>query len=100
MMEKCYWKDGWGRMNCEAFCMFVKSHKWIRFYQPSPQKAPWHWQCQIKGEGPYDVLVNFWPHTAKAQRDGCKSVEGWDAIRALVSQIMEENGFDDGEVLE
>lgn len=83
-------------MNNECFRMFVKRLNWAQFYQPQPQKAPWYWQAIIRGEGPYDVLVNFWPHVAKAQREGEKPVKGWDAIRLLMSQIIDENGFGDG----
>lgn len=100
-MDNLYWKDQTQRGNCDAFVYLARRYDWIRFYQPNPQKAPWHWQCGIRGEGPYDVIVNFWPHVAKAQREGEKSVEGWDNIRSLISQVIDENGFGDGsEVLE
>lgn len=93
---KLYEKTTDHAMNNECFRMFVKRFQWVRFYQPQPQKAPWHWQASIIGQGPYDVLVNFWPHVAKAQREGEKSVEGWEAIRLLMAQIIDENGFDSG----
>jgi len=87
--------------NNECFRLFVRSFSLARFFQPSPEKSPWHWQTIVRGEGPYDVLINFWPHVAKAQKDGEKSVEGWDQIRLLMLQVIDENGFGDGsEVIE
>ena len=81
--------------------MFMKRYDWVFFVNPNAEKAPWHVQAVIKGEGPYDALVNFWPHKAKAQREGHKVVEGWDNIRNMMSEIIEENGFDEiAEVLE
>ena len=87
--------------NNECFRQLAKRYPWIKFTQPQPVKAPWHWQCIIRGEGPYPVLVNFWPHVAKAQREHCKSVQGWEDIRLIIVKAIDENGFDDdGEVTE
>ena len=79
--------------NNDVFRAFMRRYSWAEFYQPSPGKAPWHWKCVVKGDGPYDVMINLWPHIAKAQREHCKSVEGWDKIRSLMSEAIEENGF-------
>ncbi|MGB1215020.1 MAG: hypothetical protein ACPG4X_16755, partial [Pikeienuella sp.] len=46
-----------------------------------------HWQAVIKGEH-YDQLLNFWPHSGKAQRDGYQSVEGSEAIRRVIEQAI------------
>ena len=86
--------------NNEAFRMLVRRYEWMRFYQPNEIAAPWHWQCLVRGEGPYVVAINFWPHVAKAQREYCKSVQGWDEIRSLISTVIDENGFDEIEVIE
>ena len=54
----------------------------LALYQPSPEKAPWHWQAVIDGKDPQ--LLNFWPHTLKGQRDGMKAVEGEVAIIGII----------------
>lgn len=56
-------------------------------WQPSPERAPWHVQARV---GPAEVLVNFWPHNGKAQRDGCMSVMGESAIRDLLGEAASE----------
>lgn len=64
-----------------------------RFFQPSPQKAPWHVQAVIDLGG--DVqLINFWPHKMKGQRDGYKPVEGEHAIRGIIEQALVDAGHD------
>lgn len=49
--EELYW-----------FYDLMESFPEIEFFQPAPEKAPWHVQCFLdNGE-----LVNFWPHAVKA----------------------------------
>ena len=79
--------------NNDAFRKFVMRYQWAKFYQPNADKAPWHWQCRVKGKGPYDTVINIWPHIAKAQREDCKSIQGWDKIRNLMTMVIEEDGF-------
>lgn len=75
--------------NNAAFLRVVNEYPQLRLYQPSPVKAPWHWQAVIDMGG--DVqLLNFWPHTLKAQRDGYKAVEGEIAIRGIIEGAIED----------
>jgi len=99
---KYYAKTQEHAKNIEAFKMFKKRFEWANFYQPNAEKAPWHWQCRISGQGPYDAIINFWPHFAKTQRDGEKVKVGWDYAREIMAEAIEENGFGPagGEVLE
>ena len=88
--------------NIEAFKKFKKRFSWAHFYQPHPEKAPWLWQCLVRLEGPYDEMINFWPHVAKVQRVHGKTLVGWDEARGVMSEVIDENGFGrpDGEVIE
>lgn len=83
-------------LNNECFRMFAKRYSWVKFTQPQPEKAPWHLRCEVRGEGPYPCTINFWPHVGKAQREGENAVQGWDNIRALMTAVIEENGYDTG----
>ena len=72
--------------NNAAFLRVVKEFPELHLYQPSPERAPWHWQAVFEGRDP--VLLNFWPHLMKAQRDGCKAIEGRGAIIALITDAV------------
>tara|TARA_R110001632_G_scaffold1568_2_gene6901 strand:+ start:365 stop:673 length:309 start_codon:yes stop_codon:yes gene_type:complete len=88
------------KKNNECFKIFVRCFNWVDIYQPQPEKSPWHWQARVVGDGTHSVIVNFWPHVAKAQRDGEKSVQGWDKIYSIMQCAINENGFDEFEVIE
>lgn len=84
--------------NNDTFRRVVKDYPWLEKYlkRPSPEKAPWHWQAVIPGNH-YDQLINFWPHTMKAQRDGFHSVEGEAAMRGVIEGALadaQEEPFD------
>ena len=84
--------------NIEAFKEFKKMFSWanfyqVQFYQPSPEKAPWHWMCSVRGLGPYVEMINFWPHLAKVQRVHGKTLVGWDEARDVMREVIDENGF-------
>ncbi len=81
--------------NNDTFRRVVNDYLWLKLFQPSPEKAPWHWQAIIEGDQPQ--LVNFWPHTMKAQRDGFPSVQGEEAMRAVIEGALadaQEEPFD------
>lgn len=82
--------------NIAIFRKLMDRYHWAEWKQPNAEKSPWHVQCIIRGEGPYPALINFWPHVAKAQRDGCIVVQEWDNVRTVISQAIEENGYGDG----
>lgn len=94
-MMNLYEKTEAHAKNNDAFRKFCKRYEWAKFYQPNAEKAPWHWQCIVRGEGPYTTTINIWPHIAKAQVEGCKSVSGWDQIRLAMSLAIDANGFDE-----
>ena len=71
--------------NCAAFRGLMARFPQLNFHQPSPEKAPWHVQCQVGG-----IILNFWPHTGKAQREYCPSVVGWSAAETLIEGVLAE----------
>ncbi len=75
--------------NNDTFRRAVSDYLWLKLFQPSPVKAPWHWQAIIPGTH-CDQLINFWPHTMKAQRDGFPSVQGEDAVREAIERALED----------
>lgn len=71
----------------------------LRFFQPSPQKAPWHIQAVADcGEGVEPIILNFWPHRMKGQRQWHQAIEGELAIHGIIQGALEEaeedNSFD------
>lgn len=73
--------------NNAVFIRVVNDYPQLSLYQPSPEKAPWHWQCIID-LGREVQLINFWPHTLKGQRDGYKAVQGETALRGIIEQAL------------
>lgn len=73
--------------NNAAFIRVVNDYPQLSLFQPSPEKAPWHWQCVID-LGAEPQLINFWPHTLKGQRDGYRSVEGEAALHGIIQQAI------------
>lgn len=75
--------------NNAAFLRVVKDYPQVRLFQPSPEKAPWHWQAVIDLGG-YLQIVNFWPHTLKGQREGYRAVEGEAALRGIIEGALDD----------
>lgn len=75
--------------NNAAFLRVVNDYPQLRLFQPSPDKAPWHWQAVIDMGG-YVQLLNFWPHQMKGQRDGYKAVQGERALRGIIEGAIED----------
>lgn len=71
--------------NNAAFLRVVNRFPTLSLFQPSPDAAPWHWQAVID-LGMEPVILNFWPHKLKGQRDGCRGVEGEREIFELIRQ--------------
>lgn len=76
------------RNNAE-FAQLVSEFPDLTFFWPSPDDAPWHVQCRI-GDDDGAIIINFWPHTKKAQREYCKSVTTWDDARTVIKEAMKE----------
>lgn len=79
--------------NCAAFETFMRRFEWAKFFQPNPEKAPWHVQCHIETRTGENLVLNFWPHKLKGQYDG-KSVEGMDALRGMMAQAIDDSDND------
>lgn len=76
--------------NNAAFLRVVKDFPGLNLFQPSAEKAPWHWQAVIDTGG-YPQLLNFWPHVLKGQRDGCFSVQGAEELRGIIEAAIEDS---------
>lgn len=74
--------------NNAAFLYVISQFPQVKLFQPSPEKAPWHFQAVIDGDTPQ--LINFWPHTLKGQRDGLRSVQGVEAISGIILGAIED----------
>lgn len=55
-----YWKRS--RHEVEYFYELMREFSHVKFFQPSPDRAPWHVQARL----PNGELINFWPHARKA----------------------------------
>lgn len=75
--------------NIAAFTAIIVNFPDLSLFQPNAEKAPWHVQAVID-IGQYPVWLNFWPHRLKAQREGCKAVEGASAIQRLIEQAYDD----------
>ena len=85
-MIQYFFKDDFDAENCAAFQRIVDSYPDLRFFQPSPQKAPWHVQCILAD----DIELNFWPHKLKGQRRHLPSVEGAHAIFEIIDEAISD----------
>ena len=83
-----YARHEWHHENCAEFVDGLKDFS-LKLFHPSPDKAPWHLQAYLNYGG-HVVVVNFWPHTLKAQRDGCHSVQGVAAIREMLVEAISD----------
>ncbi len=82
---------------CDTFAWVISHYEdEIRFFQPSPIKAPWHVQA-VLGE----IELNFWPHKMKGQRRPLPAVEGAQALFALLQEALHDyHNEDDLQVVE
>lgn len=85
--------------NIRLFADIEARFPWMELRKPSPEKAPWHEQAIVKSKGGASILLNFWPCALKAQRDGCKSVHGIEAIRLMIAEAIDDSQ-DDFQVVE
>lgn len=86
-MMQYYYRDSYDEENCQAFESITFDHPEIRFFQPSPQKAPWHVQAIL--DAPDEpIVLNFWPHKMKGQRQPMPAVEGEAALRDLIAEAI------------
>lgn len=83
-----YYRDNYDAENCAEFDRITQDHPSIRFFQPSPDKAPWHIQAILETLSAEPIVLNFWPHKAKGQRQPMPAVEGFAAIRAMIDEAI------------
>jgi len=83
-----YATEDWHCENNDAFLRAVAPFG-LKLFKPNPERAPWHVQAVID-LGAESVLLNFWPHKLKAQRDGCHSVVGIDAILKMIAEAVSD----------
>ncbi len=84
----------------EYFDDIVASYPNLKFYQPAPDKAPWHVQCVLDVEGEDDIVLNFWPHKMKGQRQPLHAVEGVAAMHALIEEALRDQADEPFDVIE
>lgn len=86
--------------NVAEFIAIVERYPWLKLVQPN-EASPWHWQAAVKGTSGETIMLNFWPHRGKAQRDGMPSVSGISAIRSMIAVAIDDSQDDDfGAVIE
>lgn len=92
--------------NVEEFKRFMSRFEWADFYQPNPEKSPWHVQCSIETRIGYRLVLDFWPHKLKGRYCGYDglaggTVEGVDALRGIMAQAIDDaDDTSDLEVIE
>jgi hypothetical protein len=59
-----YHKNAYEQENVEAFKKFVAANSKVDFFQPAPDRAPWHVQAKVNGR-----LLSFWPHMMKGRTE-------------------------------
>jgi len=95
-----YAKYDWHHENVASFRELVKEFPALNLFFPNKEKAPWHVQAMIEGT-PYSIMVNFWPHVMKGQRDGCHAVEGYGGIHDMLIEAFNDAAIgDDFELIE
>lgn len=85
--------------NCAAFDRLTREFPDLRFFQPSPHKAPWHVQAVIETDGE-SIVLNFWPHKLKGQRQPLIAIEGINALRGIIEGAIEDAAEEPFDVIE
>lgn len=99
-MINYYFRDAFDAENCEEFEQIVASYPDIHFFQPSPDKAPWHVQAILDNGDGEPIELNFWPHKLKGQRRPRPSVEGASAIYDIIDEAIADAAEEPFDVIE
>ena len=67
----------------------VSAYPQLKFFQPSPQKAPWHVQVVIDSDTGREGEINFWPHKLKVSYHGPSEV-GLDAMHRKINEALND----------
>lgn len=87
-----FFRDTYEAELCDEFDALTRQYPQIRFFQPSPDKAPWHVQAILDAADGVPIVLNFWPHKQKAQRQGEYSREGCNAAREVIKAALRDQG--------
>lgn len=89
-----YDSNGTFASECEAFQEIISQCPQFEFFQPSPDKAPWHVQVIVDSHAGREGEMNFLPYKLKASY--CRpSVQGiHDTIGEALSDVAESDDFD------
>ena len=80
--------------NAEMFIKICDRFAWMNFKQPNSVKAPWLFHGYIPCIDGEDIVVNFWPHKGLAMREHGKPVMGFEAIRAMIAEAIDDSQED------
>lgn len=80
--------------NVADFIALAKRYEWLDLRQPN-SASPWHWAGYVPCHDGTCIVLNFWPHKGRAQREDRPSVAGYDAIRAMISEAIEDSVDED-----
>lgn len=87
-MMQYYHRDQFSAENCADFDRITQDYPEVRFFQPSPDKAPWHVQAVFDMGEEEPIVLNFWPHKMKGQRQPMHAVEGEAALHKIIAEAI------------
>lgn len=77
--------------NIALFQNIMDAYPSLKFFQPSPDRAPWHVQVIFDPPTGEAMALNFWPHRMKAQRwTGGKAEEGHGAVVSAIEEAIDD----------
>ncbi len=76
------------------FIAIAERYEWLGFKQPN-KSSPWHWAGYVPCHDGTSIVLNFWPHKGKAQREDFPSVSGYENIRKMISIAIDDSVDED-----
>ncbi len=77
--------------NAIMFVGICDRFPWMGFHQPNKAQSPWLWRELVRWEDGPAIVIDFWPHKGKAQRDGSSVVVGVSAIRQVIAKAIDDS---------
>ena len=74
--------------NIDIFKQIVRAAPGLNLYFPNFKSAPWHVQAKMVSVDNEAIVLNFWPHVLKANREGEHAVTGYEAIMNLIDEAF------------
>jgi hypothetical protein len=84
-----YDNDGTYKEECKIFEQIISQYPQLHFFQPSPEKAPWHVQVIMDSDAGREGELNFWPHKLKVSYRG-PSKSGVAAIHEAINEAIND----------